>query len=246
MRRPLVIYDFATAPFWISFYRRKIWFSSLSVQFLIVRCFLLPVDNRKTIQWLILKKRDIFLLRILSVRVGGVTPALSPSWSARSVLPTLDEPTEKFRSLRKYSGHLLNLTLWRYLGRWKFCYLCLRAWEKCDIYLIYTKLERIRGEKQIFKKFAHFRPFLCKIGQNLTAALSYRSTFFRPFLSYVAELSASWQHCARWGRSARCRRGRLSVYQRSVPPNVIQVTHFLFAGEIKLLSFRDPTGTAVH
>ncbi len=26
MRRPLVIYDFATAPFWISLYMRKIWF----------------------------------------------------------------------------------------------------------------------------------------------------------------------------------------------------------------------------
>ncbi len=32
MRRPLVIYDFATAPFWISLYMRKILFSFLSVQ----------------------------------------------------------------------------------------------------------------------------------------------------------------------------------------------------------------------
>ncbi len=31
MRRPLVKYDFATAPFWISVYMRKIWFSFLSV-----------------------------------------------------------------------------------------------------------------------------------------------------------------------------------------------------------------------
>ncbi len=31
MRRPLVICDFATAPFWISLYMRKIWFSFLSV-----------------------------------------------------------------------------------------------------------------------------------------------------------------------------------------------------------------------
>jgi hypothetical protein len=31
MRRPLVIYDFATAPFWISLYMRKILFSFLSV-----------------------------------------------------------------------------------------------------------------------------------------------------------------------------------------------------------------------
>jgi hypothetical protein len=32
MRRPLVIYDFATAPLWLSLYMRKIWFSFLSVQ----------------------------------------------------------------------------------------------------------------------------------------------------------------------------------------------------------------------
>jgi hypothetical protein len=31
MRRPLVIYDFATAPFWISLYVRKILLSFLSV-----------------------------------------------------------------------------------------------------------------------------------------------------------------------------------------------------------------------
>jgi hypothetical protein len=31
MRRPLVIYDFATAPFWISLYMSKILFSFLSV-----------------------------------------------------------------------------------------------------------------------------------------------------------------------------------------------------------------------
>ncbi len=31
MRRPLVIYDFATAPLWISLYMRKIWFYFLSV-----------------------------------------------------------------------------------------------------------------------------------------------------------------------------------------------------------------------
>jgi hypothetical protein len=31
IRRPLVIYDFATAPLWISRYMRKIWFSFLSV-----------------------------------------------------------------------------------------------------------------------------------------------------------------------------------------------------------------------
>ncbi len=31
MRRPLVIYDLATAPLWISLYMRKIWFSFLSV-----------------------------------------------------------------------------------------------------------------------------------------------------------------------------------------------------------------------
>ncbi len=31
IRKPFLIYDFATAPFWISLYMRKIWFSFLSV-----------------------------------------------------------------------------------------------------------------------------------------------------------------------------------------------------------------------
>ncbi len=31
IRKPLLIYDFATAPLWISLYMRKIWFSFLSV-----------------------------------------------------------------------------------------------------------------------------------------------------------------------------------------------------------------------
>jgi hypothetical protein len=31
LRRPLVIYDFAIAPFWISLYMRKVLFSFLSV-----------------------------------------------------------------------------------------------------------------------------------------------------------------------------------------------------------------------
>ncbi len=34
MRRPLVIYDFATAPLWIPLIMRKIWFSFLSVCFI--------------------------------------------------------------------------------------------------------------------------------------------------------------------------------------------------------------------
>ncbi len=32
MRRSLVIYDFATAPFWISLYMRKIWFLFISAE----------------------------------------------------------------------------------------------------------------------------------------------------------------------------------------------------------------------
>ncbi len=38
MGRPLVINDFATAPFWISLYVRKIWFSFLSVWASILCC----------------------------------------------------------------------------------------------------------------------------------------------------------------------------------------------------------------
>jgi hypothetical protein len=78
-----------------------------------------------------------------------------------SVLPTLDKPfrqsSGKIRPLRKKSGPQLNLTFWRHLGRWKFCYLCLYAWKKYNISLICcTELERISGKKQSFKKFGHF------------------------------------------------------------------------------------------
>jgi hypothetical protein len=38
MRRPLVIYDFATALFWISLYMRKILYSFLSVHGLALPC----------------------------------------------------------------------------------------------------------------------------------------------------------------------------------------------------------------
>ncbi len=38
MRRPLVIYGFATAPLWISLYMRKIWFSFLSVYNAFTHC----------------------------------------------------------------------------------------------------------------------------------------------------------------------------------------------------------------
>ncbi len=58
MRRPLVIYDFATAPLWISLYTRKIWFSfyqctvyslrsgAQSCQHILAVC--LPADGRGT------------------------------------------------------------------------------------------------------------------------------------------------------------------------------------------------------
>ena len=39
MRRPLVIYDFATAPFWISLYMRKILFYFLSVYWILYKRF---------------------------------------------------------------------------------------------------------------------------------------------------------------------------------------------------------------
>jgi hypothetical protein len=40
MRRPLVIYDFATAPFWISLYMRKVFFISVdrAQEWLRIRC----------------------------------------------------------------------------------------------------------------------------------------------------------------------------------------------------------------
>jgi hypothetical protein len=44
MRRPLVIYDFATAPYWIFLHLRKILFSFLSVRF----SFFYISSNEKT------------------------------------------------------------------------------------------------------------------------------------------------------------------------------------------------------
>ena len=90
-----------------------------------------------------------------------------------SVLPTLDKPfrqsSGKIRPLRKKSGPQLNLTFWRHLGRWKFCYLCLYAWKKYNISLICcTELERISGKNKVLRSSATFRPSLYKIGQSAT------------------------------------------------------------------------------
>ncbi len=58
----------------------------------------------------------------------------------------------KIRLLRKKFGPLINLTFWRHLG-----------WVKILLFvssaLICTELERIRGEKQIFKNLGPFSAF---------------------------------------------------------------------------------------
>ncbi len=72
---------------------------------------------------------------------------------------------KKIRPLSKFD-------LCRLLVRLKFCYLCLRAWEKCNISLICTKLERTRGEKLIFKKCGPFSAlFYTKSAKICPAAL---------------------------------------------------------------------------
>ncbi len=83
----------------------------------------------------------------------------------------------KIRPLRKKSGPT-KFDFLKHLGWWKFCYLCLRAWEKYNISLICTKLERIRGEKLIFKNLGPFSSFCTKLAKNSAAALSGRSTFY--------------------------------------------------------------------
>ncbi len=118
-----------------------------------------------------------------------------------AVLPTRGKPFRPVLLLRKKSGPLLKLTFWKHLGRWKFCYVCLCACEKYNISLICTELEKIRGEKLIFKKFGPFRPCLyrtksAKIRPQLCPAAL---LFIRPFLSYAAQQSASWQH---WSEAA--------------------------------------------
>jgi hypothetical protein len=67
----------------------------------------------------------------------------------------------KNSAAEKKNRPLLNLTFWRHLGWWKFCYFRLRAWEK-----------------YILGNSAPLRPFLYKIGLNSAAVLSGRSTFY--------------------------------------------------------------------
>ncbi len=83
-------------------------------------------------------------------------------------------------------------------GWWKFCYLCLRGWEKYNISWNVTELERIRGEKLIFKKFGPFsalsvqnRP---KFGPVFTAVVLYAVCC----LSWIKELKA-WRKILKIG-----------------------------------------------
>jgi hypothetical protein len=62
--------------------------------------------------------------------------------------------------------------------------------KSLKISLICTELGRIRGEKQIFKKFSSFLA-LSAISQNSAAALFGRSTFYSTLVSYVGEQSVS-------------------------------------------------------
>ncbi len=82
------------------------------------------------------------------------------------------------------------LTFWRHLGRWKFCFLWLPAWEKYkNFFLICTEVERIRGEKLTFRRFGPLSALSVQIRPELCLAAL---LFIRPFLSYAAEESASW------------------------------------------------------
>jgi hypothetical protein len=58
IRKPFLIYDFETAPLWISFYMRKMWFSFLSVhiQLLVVFNFTLWYWQIISIRWNAKKK----------------------------------------------------------------------------------------------------------------------------------------------------------------------------------------------
>ncbi len=78
MKRALVIYDFATDPFWISLYMREIWFSAVSHKWL---C------NRSFLNFLIYEKNLIF------VRQSYMTLQTIPSefpyiWEKLDFLPS--------------------------------------------------------------------------------------------------------------------------------------------------------------
>ncbi len=124
------------------------------------------------------------------------------------VLPTLGKTFRPVRrknlAAEKKSGPLLNLVFWRHFGWWKFCYLCLCVLEKSNIIFICPELERLRGEKQIFKKMGPFSALSSQNRPNFGCSFVWLY-FFRPFLNYEAKQPASWQH---WWRP--CAHGELT------------------------------------
>ena len=114
--------------------------------------------------------------------------SLHPVHNMSLVLPTLGEKFGRWEKNRP----LLNLTFWRHLGWWKFCYFRLRAWEK-----------------YILGNSAPLRPFLYKIGLNSAAVLFGRSTFYSALfwvilygrtIGQLATATLHWVHysCTHW------------------------------------------------
>ncbi len=106
IRRPLVIYDFATAPLWISLYMRKLWFS-----------FFISVHTHKWIpvSWACYQFSILFcnLLESSSyVRIGCLTLSLIPAanlplvcWHRWLTCEYLREFSKKFElTLMLFSG----------------------------------------------------------------------------------------------------------------------------------------------
>jgi hypothetical protein len=74
---------------------------------------------------------------------------------------------------------LFNLTYFlKAFGRLKICFLCLRALGKVSHILICTELDRIRGEKTIFKKFSPLFALSVQIGQKFIRSRLGRSNFY--------------------------------------------------------------------
>ena len=100
-------------------------------------------------------------------------------------------PEEKFGRLKEKMRSPVILTFWRNLGPKNTIFVCVSG----DISLTSLELERIWGGKTIFIKFGSFSALFCSKSSKIRPQICQAAPLFiRPFLTYAAEQSASWQH----------------------------------------------------
>ncbi len=122
--RPSVIFDFATAPFWISLYMRKMLFSLLSVY---------ALTSASTVLWCSCCDSTVMnLLKDISRLCGGVARVLcTNSLDICSLWETRNKRNVLFVEIISYIPHSPRST-WVdtiYLFAWSFFYLCSKYWR---------------------------------------------------------------------------------------------------------------------